>query len=252
MAETCPNTTVIYLNETGGICAIVSLFFLLVILVVEIYYICCYKSNFTFRLFFYMTILAIAVDVSLAVNASLVYLCLTSEAYMYPYMISIGSVSTYIQYIEVMLFFSIQVTLVTKIYVSIADGWRNSLRSLGLFCSRHPERSEVMLMVVHILLPLPLLIALIENDLINGNNSQVFEYFFLVPESLSIIISCIFVVLLIWFLCILRRKNLLKKKTKQLCKEIGFIVGAQFVQAAEFIAVLCGQWHTWSINSALM
>ncbi len=183
MAENCTvNTTEdkLFLDtgNTAWISEVVSLLFLLVILVVEIYYICRYKSNFTFRLLFYITVVTIAVIVSFIVEEYLMLLCYTTEPHRYPYL-SIG-VSTYIQYIEIMLFFSIQVTLVTKIYASIADGRRNSLRSLGSFCSRHPKRSEAMFVVVHIILPVPLLIGFVANGLFNK-----WKYF----ESISIYLS---------------------------------------------------------------
>ncbi len=254
MADNCTVITTEYklfleTFEIQRISTIVSLLFLLVILVVEIYYICRYKSNFTFHLFFYMTFVAIAVDASIALNIYLRLLCLTSEAYIYLYLISISGVSAYVQYIEVMLFFSIQVTFVTKMYVSIADGRLNSLRSLRLFCSRHPKKSEVMFVIVLIILPVPILIGIVANGLINGSTLQVFEYVFLAQIILSIIISCFFAVLLIWFLCILRRKNLLKKRTKLVCKEIGFIIWAQLVPAVFFIAVLSYRWHSLTTNS---
>ncbi len=255
MVENCTlNITEYKLLLDSSISSIVGLLFLLVILVVEIYYICCYNSKFIVRLLFYKTFLANTVDISFTVDAYLMLLCLIPEAYMSSYLISFAGVFWYIQYIEVMLFFSIQITLVTKIYASIADGRLNRLCSLRLFCSKHRKQSEVMFVIVHILLPVLILIGFGTDDLMNREDDEtlynILKYILLALDILIIIISCFFVILLFRFLCILRRKNLLKKKTKQVCKEFGFIIWVQFVLAAAIITVFLSYLWRSTTNSA--
>ncbi len=211
-------------NETIWLSGLISILLLLIILVLELYYICCYKSNFILRLFFYDTIAATAGNAAIFISS----FCTPEYIYIY------GIVAyNYIVLIELIFLSSIEITLTTKIYTSIAGRHQNIISKLTLPCIRHPKISEAVFVIVLIVLPTPIAIATL---VLNLNENSVLKISWLrMICTPSIIVSIVSIFIIIWFLYVLRKKNLLKNKTKQVCKEISLMIWVSFILTFWFL-----------------
>ena len=213
-----------YKNDTKilGISAWVCLLILLFpALVLEVFYICRYKTTFLMRLFFYLTIAGTIVDLNYALTFAalnplpdktwLLQMCVWAE-------ISKIAVFHFAMLLELVLIFLINLNLLSKLSkYGCNKQWLVSKKCI--FRKRH----EVLFVILYHLLCAVFSTALIVTLLYKETEViRIILYF--VPALVDITVSFLsFAVFVAWFFK-LRRKHLLKNRLSLVCKEVGLVL----------------------------
>ena len=136
------------IGATGLICLLLLLLFL----IVEVFYIRRYKTDFLQRLFFYLTIAATIAEgaiIALVFTKSAAFKAVIFDIYF----TSIGCIF-YAYLVEVLVFAAMNFTVLSKLYKCTAR--RHSLHSdkeYILFCCLYTKRKEVVFVVILFFLP---------------------------------------------------------------------------------------------------
>ena len=218
-----------------GITGLVCFILLMLLLVFEILYICRYKTTFLQRLFFHLTII---VDSTNAIN--LMYLGYSayslSEESCYSFTRALGIILSYAYTAEVIVVTFINVSLLSTMFKYHFE--RRSLHTStpSRYClqqrcwsKKHAEVIAVCIIFVGPLSAVAVGIFLPDvwvyfTGLFTDNSTRTFLLFF-APGTYALILSLISTVVMIAWLCSLRRKGLSKNWMKLVCREIGLVVG---------------------------
>ncbi len=189
-------------------------------LILQLFFICRYKSTFLHRQFLYATIVVILLvaiytlySSSLNVGCPLFYLFVTSF-------------NRYILNQDMIQITTIHLLLLYKLCKHMQTRIMQRLQTLC--CNIHPRLwHEVMIVCIQLGLPLPILIA--EIVAILKTHSVYFKYetanyIFLPLVGVNILLGLICIVLVVIWFCMLIKRKLLKSKAKFVCTQISHIL----------------------------
>ena len=209
-------------NKTTGISAWVCLLIILFpALVLEVFYICRYKTTFLMRLFFYLTIAGTIVNANYALTFAALN-PLPDETLLFhwcTWMDISGIVAFHFaMLLELVLIFLINLNLLSKLYkYGYNKQWLASKKCI--FRKRH----EVLFVILYHSLCAVFSTVLVVTLLYKKTEViRIILYF--VPALVDIAVSFLsFIVFVAWFFK-MRRKKLLKNKLSFVCKEIGLVL----------------------------
>ena len=229
------------LNLAFGISGLFCCLFLIPILIIEVVYVCRYKTTFLQRLWFYLTIIITFVNGGYALN-------LGHGVYYQLYLLISGLAFTYAIIAELIVIASINLTIVSKVYMySVNSPKRQLLHSSTeymIFCCLYTKCKEVIYLLIVLILsailtcvfivPLLLLITLREwsrlvnqNAEIPGNNTNTIVFVVLpaIGVAIDIVLGLISTMLLLVWYYRMRKKKLLNDRIKLVYKKTILIVG---------------------------
>ena len=215
-----------------GISGLVCSILLMLLLVFEIFYICRYKTTFQQRLFFYLTISVTLIDV---INAMFLgYSAQLSEESCYSLTRALGTFLFYGGTAELLTITFINVTFLRAMFKYHFDkSQRYSILPqycLNRYCTA--KLAEVITVFTIFAGPLPVVVVgIILPDvwvyfthLLTDNYWLTFAAF-CGSRIYVLLLSLISTVVMIVWLCSLRRKGLSTKRMKLICREFGLIAG---------------------------
>ncbi len=188
-------------------------------LILQLFFICRYKSTFLHRQFLYTTFIIILLNATYIAYSSTLDDdgCLLFSLYMY-------ILNWYLWYVQMIQMTTIHLLLLYKLCKHMETRIMQRLQTLC--CNIRPRLShDVIIVCIQFGLPLPLLIA----DIVKTQMLSVFLYkeiqFILLPlVAVNILLGLICIVLLVLWFCILWKRKLLKSKAKFVCTQIGHIL----------------------------
>ena len=241
---------------SGLVCSIL----LMLTLVFELFYICRYKTTFLQRLFVYFTIAAAITEVTRM--SYLVFAFCKGLALVY---FTILQLHTY--FIELLLIGSISATLLSKMYKHRASRQvPDPNTEYMLCCCAYKKSREVtfclIVFITTLTLPVTQITTNIIKDLKNNKlnawitfliaNTPFLNPFLLIVLVVDLVLMVISIIVLINWLCKLRRRKLLQNKIKLVCGEIMSVVGLMiaFVELGIYIiAILVSTVPYFGIDS---
>ena len=228
----CTNVSQIQVVSIFGI--ISTLLLLVPSLILQLFFICRYKSTFIHRQFLYTTIVVILLGIIYTVYPSS-FGCLTFSLFVY-------SLNRYLMYVEILQITTIHLLLLykfskhmeTRIMQTLCckvskhrEGTRTTQR-LQTLCSNIRPRlwHEVVIVCIQLGLPLPILIAYLYVPTAAFFSFALVETycFFLPLLATSILLDLVCIVLLVVWLCKLWKRKLLRSKAKFVCTQMGHII----------------------------
>ncbi len=215
-------------------------------LILQLFFICRYKSTLLHRQFLYTTIVVILLGIiytlypsSLNVGCPFLYLF-------------VHSLNRYILYLDMIQITTIHLLLLYKLCKHIETRTMQRLQTLR--CNIRPRLwHEVMIVCIQLGLPLPLLIddiVVITKTHFESVHIMIeeFDYILLPLVGVNILLGLICIVLLVlWFFMLIKRK-LLKSKAKFVCTQISHILIVLVVLLIQNTAYL---WYTDKLNGPL-
>ena len=229
--NSCENYTDVA-NLAHGVSGLVCLIFILPTLALQLYYCCCYKSTFLLRLFFYLTIACVFMDVCLAL-----LLVLYSHPDNTALCQVLGGFEGYSLVVELLLIFSIDMIL---LYMVCKYSFGRC--AMKLCTSRTSRICEFLFVGLHFMFPLA--VTIIRSTIFWHNNpeycwqtrepqciyknleftveSTVFVY---LPVGMDLLLSPVVIVVLVGWFCTLKRKKLMANRYKIVFKETSLFVG---------------------------
>ena len=210
--------------------------FLILTLVVEIFYICQYKTTFLTRLFFYMTIPAL-----LGAGMATVYVwtffdvdTAFNNTSVRAYFIMIGTNYTSIV-TELVLIACINFTLLSKMSKYRASSKRQTRHTTTeymLCCCSHTKHKETIFLIIIVVVFLVLEVAIIADVQLTENliiSLSVVVGLLCILTAADLVLSLMSIVVLIVWFCRLRKNEVLKNKTKLACKKTMLIIGSLII-----------------------
>ncbi len=197
--------------------SIVSIVLLVPTLILQLFFICRYKSTFLHRQFFYTTIFVLLYYI-----VFIVYLSTVDVGCFFALLNSLG---WYLLYVEIMQITTIHLLLLYKLCKYMQT--RTMQRLQTLCCNIRPRpRHEMMIVCIQLGLPLPILITEIvilkTNSIYFVFNVESYIQISLVAVNTPMGLIC--TVLLVFWFCMLWKRRLLKNKVKFVCTEMGYIL----------------------------
>ncbi len=236
---TCFNISISTVNETIRKvfpalrnCSIAGILLLVPTLILQLFFICRYKSTFLHRQFIYTTVVMILLNVIFVVYEG----SLTSNGCPWFYL-SLLILNVYLNYVKMLQMTTIHLLLLYQLCKYMET--RTTQRLQTLCCNiRLRLWHEVMIVCIQLGLPLILNIAeivvtsKITKDLYNREMINVLNIVFDTLLAVNILLGMICIVLLVSWFYILWKRKLLKSKAKFVCTQMGHIF---FVLAVFFI-----------------
>ena len=218
------------------ILSVISVQLLVLVLMLQLFFICRYKSTFLHRQFLYTTIVVILLGIIYVLYPSFDD-CSHSFSY------TLTSLNQYLLFVEILQMTTIHIFLLYKLLKHIETRTMQRLRACC--CNVRPRLwHEVVLVCFQFGYPIPLLITELVVRLSPGFIFvQLYTYFLpLVAINILFDLICI-VLLLIWFY-MLSKKKLLKSKAKVVCTQMGHILFVLVVfLTGNIIFVVFGTFH---------
>ncbi len=185
-------------------------------LILQLFFICRYKSTFLHRQFLYTTVVVILIYIIFTL-----YLSTVDVGCECPLLMT--SLAGYITYVEIAQITVIHLLLLYKLCKHIET--RTMQRLQTLCCNICPRLwHEVMIVCIQLGLPLPILIVDIVMTLKTRSIYFIEEY---IPKPLLAVnppMGLICTVLLVLWCCMLWKRRLLKNKLKFVCTQMGHIL----------------------------
>ncbi len=218
----CLNISDIELKQLQGlrIFSIIDILLLLVpALILQLFFICRYKSTFLHRQFLYTTIGVILLYITNIVGISAVDVVCPFFFYL------TGSLGDYISYVEILQMTTIHLLLLYQLSKPMQTRIMQRLQTLC--CNIRPRLwHEVMIVCIQLGLPLPILINEIVVIMKITPLNEVETYYFINPllVAVNILLGLICIVMLVVWFRMLWKIRLLKSKVKFVCTHIGHIL----------------------------
>ncbi len=214
----CLNISEIELQDIR-IVSIIDILLLLVPLILQLFFICRYKSTFLHRQFLYTTIVVILFYINRIVGTS------TVDVVICPFFILLtNSLGDYINFVEILQMTTIHLLLLYQLCKHMKT--RTMQRLQACCCNIRPRLwHDVMIVCIQLCLALPILIA----DIVKTHSeSKLFEveYYYIIGPLLAvnILLGLICIVMLVVWFGILWKRRLLKSKVKFVCTQMGHIL----------------------------
>ncbi len=210
--------SVIKQSQDMRIVSIVSILLLLVpTLILQLFFICRYKSTFLHRQSLYTTVFVLLYYISLQ-------LITLVDCSFFPVL---SSLNEYIIYVEIMQITTIHLLLLYQLCKHIET--RTIQRLQTLCCNIRPRLwHEVMIVCIQLSLPLPILITeivvILKKKSIYFTYTLVELYIEISLLAVNALLGLICTVLLVSWLCMLWKRGLLKNKVKLVCTQMGYVL----------------------------
>ncbi len=238
--ESCQNSEEISNeNLAHGVSSLVCLVLLLLpTLILEIYYLCRYKSTFYLRLFLYLTISCMLLTCSFVLHLVLCFYPVPAYCYF------IDGATSYALLTELMLILSINIIL---LYTLGKYARQKKMVSTTRFSHRKRIICEFVFLICQFAIPLMIstiqLVTTVENDTQQcrsltawrcqlNNTDLVIETIILIyiPVGLDMLLSiAVLLCLVIWLMYSLKTINLMKPRLMLVCREMSLFIGFLFV-----------------------
>ncbi len=205
------------------------LLLLLPSLVVQLVFLCCYKSTLLHRQFLWSTIAVMMINaVYIAYLDSIQHGCMV--------FFIVNSLNRYLFYVEMMLMTTIHIILLLKLCKHIKTKKQNSLLQT-LFSIQPRVWYDVIIVCVQFFIPLPLLIVelVVRQKLRDTIIEWEMNYFtrFILVVNIILGLTCI-IMLIVWFVVMIKER-LLKNKLRLVCTHMGHIF---------FVLLVSLMWNT--------
>ncbi len=206
------------------IVSIIDILLLLVpALILQLFFICRYKSTFLHRQFLYTTIVVILFYIS-----GILYTSTVDVVCPFFFLIT-GNLAGYITYVEILQMTTIHLLLLYQLCKHMKT--RTMQRLQACCCNIRPRLwHDVMIVCIQLGLPLPILIAEIVVRWKTPFESKLYdsevEYYYIIAPLLAvnILLGLVCIVMLVLWFGILWKRRLLKSKVKFVCTQIGHIL----------------------------
>ncbi len=218
------------------IVSIVSIVLLVPTLILQLFFICRYKSTFLHRQFLYTTVVIILLNIIFCFDVCLGFLIT-------------NTLNRYLLYVEMMQITTIHLLLLYKLCKHIET--RTTQRLKALCCNIRPRLwHEVMIVCIQLGFPLALLI--IEIVMIQKTSYHLEMIIcYSIVLAVNILLGLICIVLLVLWLCMLWKRRLLKSKAKFVCTQMGHILFFLAVLFTFNLLALCQLFPFHYINTIL-
>ena len=217
----CLNISDSVIKQNIMISSIIIIVLLVPTLILQLFFICRYKSTFLHRQFLYTTVFVLLFNIIIIVSQSTINIGCPS------FYLLVTSLTRYITYVELLQIITIHLLLLYKLCKHMQT--RAMQRLQALCCNIRPRLwHDVMIVCIQLGLPLPLLIADIVVILKTHSIEEELYYivnFILKPMlAVNALLGLICTVLLVLWCCMLWKKRLLKNKLKFVCTQMGHIL----------------------------